>query len=460
MFKHQTRISASSLLFTCVLICSPVVGTCAEFHIAPDGQADGDGSKTGPWNLARALAHPQAVKPGDILWLHGGTYRGTFISRLEGTANKPIVVRQVPGERATLDAADAPKRDSTVVVHGNYTSFQDFEITNSSAQRSTTAGGSHPDDLTLNGSIDIYSGHGHKLINLVVHHCSAGPSAWLEAIDAEAYGCIVYNNGWDAPDRGHGHAFYWQNDEGTKRLVDNILFNQFSHGIHIYGSSRAWLNNFHPEGNIAFNNGAMSERTGHTRNILIGGGRRAEDITLIDNVTYYSEGGSNIVGYGQGAGKLTMTDNYLASPQGTAVEITAEAPKLSGNTFVGRVGGVEPADHADNTYHGSQHPGGVAFLVRPNRYEVGRAHIAVFNWDRQESVEVELSETGLEQGDRFKIVDAQNYFGEPLATGRYDGSPVKLSMTGLSVADPVAGAPIKPPHTSPEFAAFVVQKAR
>ena len=188
--------------------------------------------------------------------------------------------------------------------------------------------------------------------------------------------------------------------------------------------------------------------------ILIGGGRRAEEITLIDNVTYYSQDGSNIVGYGQGVGKLTMTGNYLASPQETAVEIKAEAPKLSGNTF------VEPANHTENTYHGLQRPGGVVVLLRPNFYEVGRTHVAVFNWDRQESVELDLSATGLEQRDRFEIIDAQNYFGGPLAAGRYDGSPVKLPMKGLTVADPVAGAPLRPPHTSPEFGVFVVRKAR
>ncbi|MBW3597737.1 MAG: hypothetical protein KY475_10735 [Planctomycetes bacterium] len=108
-----------------------------------------------------------------------------------------------------------------------------------------------------------------------------------------------------------------------------------------------------------FNNGAMSKRTGHTRNILIGGGRKAENITLIENVSYYSRGDSSILGYGRGIGKLSMTGNYFASSQGMAAEIKADSPALSGNTFVGRVAGLGTVDHTDNTFHDSQRPSGV-----------------------------------------------------------------------------------------------------
>ena len=145
---------------------------------------------------------------------------------------------------------------------------------------------------------------------MVVHDVSDGLSGVKESLNAEAYGCIVYYGGWEGPDRGHGHAFYWQNDQGTKRLLDNIAFCQFSHGIHVYGTSRAFLNNFVIDGNILFNNGALSKRTGYAPNILVGGGRVAENITVTNNCIYddchgpLMRGGGAVIGYEAGAGTL------------------------------------------------------------------------------------------------------------------------------------------------------------
>ena len=74
-----------------------------QFYVAPDGTPSGDGSINKPWNLQTALSQPAAVKPGDVIWVRGGTYVGNFQSSLSGTANSPIVVREFSGERATLD---------------------------------------------------------------------------------------------------------------------------------------------------------------------------------------------------------------------------------------------------------------------------------------------------------------------------------------------------------------------
>ena len=42
-----------------------------------------------------------------------------------------------------------------------------------------------------------------------------------------------------ASDRGHGHSIYVQNVNGNKRIVDNILFDGFSFGIHAYTVERS-----------------------------------------------------------------------------------------------------------------------------------------------------------------------------------------------------------------------------
>src|SRR5438132_1714973 len=70
-----------------------------EFYASPGGSASGDGSVTKPWDLQTALSQPTPVTPGSTIWLRAGRYtggapRGEFLSKLTGTADAPIVVRQ------------------------------------------------------------------------------------------------------------------------------------------------------------------------------------------------------------------------------------------------------------------------------------------------------------------------------------------------------------------------------
>ena len=61
-----------------------------------------------------------------------------------------------------------------------------------------------------------------KFINLVIHHARQGLSYWAEDRDSEVHGCIIYDNGWPAVDRGHGHAIYTQNKDGIKTISDCV----------------------------------------------------------------------------------------------------------------------------------------------------------------------------------------------------------------------------------------------
>jgi hypothetical protein len=110
-----------------------------------------------------------------------------------------------------------------------------------------------------------------------------------------------------------------------------------------------------------------------------------------------------------------------------------------------------------NSTYAEGRPAGITIFIRPNRYEAGRAHVAVYNWDLRPAVTLNLSESGLTSGQRYEIRDAQNYFGSPLVSATYNAKKplVSIPMTNLSVAAPI-GSNFVPPHTAPEFGAFVV----
>ena len=83
-----------------------------------------------------ALAQPSAVKPGDTIWLRGGTYVGAFRSSLTGSSGKPILLRQYPGERATIDG-NYGGNDATLDIRGSNAWYWGFEVTNSDPTRAS-----------------------------------------------------------------------------------------------------------------------------------------------------------------------------------------------------------------------------------------------------------------------------------------------------------------------------------
>jgi hypothetical protein len=413
----------------------------------------GTGTQASPMSLAKALASTSPAQPGDTIWLRGGTYLGAFSSQLTGTAAAPIVVRGYPGERVTLDANTAAARaaGSLLAVGGAHVVFRDFEVTSSDTGRTdqNVGWGNFPSGIDINASTDI------KLVNLVIHDLvGKGVGAWTENTDAEIYGCLIYYNGMS----DHDHGIYLQNQTGRKRVADNILFDQASHGIHGYGSSDAYLDNITLEGNTVFENGGLLGQS--ARNILLGGGRVAQNPVVRANHTYLrgSLGNSN-VGYTAGTANAVVQDNYWVAGN-AAVRFNLDAGAVvTGNFFAGP---LDPSDTAtrwpSNTFAAAKPTTGQTVFVRPNQYEAGRATVTIYNWSKASTVAVSLTNTGLVPGDSFEIRDAMNFYGAPVAAGLYTGAPVSIPMTGLTAALPVGSSLTPPPHTAPAFGAFLVLK--
>ncbi len=444
-------------LIALLLLCTAAAAD--EFFVAPNGGPSGNGTVSSPWDLATALAQPGAVKPGDTIWLRGGTYPGTFTSNLTGTAVAPIKVRQYPGERATIDGGNS-NGVTILEVYGGYTQYMGFEIMSSDPNRGTAQLGPFPSDIGRGGGIEVAQGGpaipGVKFINLVIHDTGGGVGLWKEAVDPEVYGCIIYYDGWDAPDRGHGHGIYTQNQTGTQRIRDNILFSAFGHGIHSYGSGIAYLDNIHIEGNVSFNNGILASG-GFARNLLLGGGQTAQDPKIINNYLYYpgAAAGNNLnLGYypwGAGTNNAVVTGNYIAGGDALFSDQNVNTT-MTDNLFYTAVASTMQAQYPSNTYLESR-PTGVQVFVRANAFEAGRAHIIIYNWDLAGSVDVDLTNVLL-VGSRYEIRNVQDYFGLPVRTGTFTSGPLTLPMAGLSIASPVGMS--APPATGPEFNVFIL----
>jgi len=459
---------------------APGAGTHAGYYVSPTGSGAADGSAGRPWSLATALTQPASVRPGDTIWVRGGTYRGCYTSNLSGTAAAPIIVRQYPGERAVLDNASC--NDAALTANGAYTWFWGLEVLNSTAR----SGG----PIGINGY-----GRELKFINLVVHDAGdTGIGFWSPAVGGEVYGCIVYNNGRDD---NLDHGIYTQNQSGTKRLADNVIFNQFAFGIHAYGSENASLQGYDIEGNAVFNNGSINGRAS-APNILVGGGTPASHIRVAENMAYQSRNGSGNVwlGYSVPNQDLDLEDNYIAggftalrlwywasgTARGNTVYTADYYPinslgSLGGLTWAGntwyRSPGVEAWSHANVAYtwadwkratgRGASDvvagaaPSGVRSFVRPNQYEPGRGHVVIFNWDRQGTVAVDVSSI-LRPGDRYEVRNVLRLGEPPVLSGTYGGGTLPFPMSAVTAPTPLGSGATTGAGTGPEFQTFLITR--
>lgn len=471
-----------------VVVPPPSAGS--QYYVSPTGSPSGDGSQSRPWNLATALAQPAKVKPGDTIWLRGGTYYGVFYSDLTGSTSAPIIVRQFPGERATLDSVNnSNAENSTLSINGSDTWYWDFEITDSETQRTSRR---HAGVTVL--------GPRTKCINLVVHDGGDNMEAWSSAVDAEFYGNVVYNGGWQEPGKEEGlaHALYIQNQNGTKLVKNNIMFNQYGYGIHAF-TRDAFLRNMRFEGNISFNHGSLANQGGGLNaSILISGSAPAQGIELINNYTFMTKGlrGTNVnLQFGVDNGDIVMNGNYFVG--GSIVAEATRWRKITANNnfFYGFESLVHasPAigfDTSEWTWNNNQYyspydeplnffyapftyagwkartgfdsastytrgaPTGAKVVVEPNAYDSKRANIVVYNWDLRSTVNVDLSSI-MAPGTTYEVRNAQDFYAPPVLTGTYTGQPVALPMTGLSVARPI-GRNNSPAPTGPDFNVFVL----
>lgn len=399
--------------------------------------------------------------------------------------------------------AGAPVRavGEILTVLGSDVVFGNLEIMDSKAQRIISVPGSNTIDFNRRYTgINLYAPRS-KVINTVIHDTYMGIGFWAAAVDSELYGNIFYNNGEQAPDRGHGHGIYTQNEVGRKYIEENITFGNFGgFGLQLYGSSNATLKGYTINGNINFLN-----------QFLVGGNAPVDDIKLDSNFLY---GNGFRLGYGNPYnGAITVTNNYSyaslpaevlwwqtavlngnkfyhnGDPSGASMVLELPAGgslskyQINNNKYIfsktwmakpffvktpsiqeysftqWQQLGFDAAGNwlgATSTSQAIVTPTGVEIFYRPNKYEKGRAHIIIYNYSKVPSVSLDLSKTGLQPGQNFEIRNGQNFKAPPLVSGTYNGSPATVNVANLLIAQPVGNSAFRNPEIASQFSVLVV----
>ena len=400
------------LIFSaCVLAVAVQISLAGQWYVLPDGKSSNPGTREAPWDIASALDGRQKIAAGDTIVLLEGTYRRRpqelYEIRLVGTAESPIHIQPEAGKRARIDGGLSMQSPSAHVW------VRDLEIFVSEPRpQEPVSAGSHPQDLKRPwGGLHTFGGKNCKYINLVIHSCNQGISCWKGEIDPEIYGCIIYGNGWMGTDRGHGHCIYTQNDEGVKTISNCIMTCPYdgSYSVHAYGSEQAYVNNFLLEENICYDRGPF----------LVGGGRPSRNIRALRNHLYNVD---MRIGYAAPYNEnCEIRDNVIVNGQ----------LNISGYRQVTQQGNLVVA-------RDQERPKGVKTFLLPNRYDENRAHLVIYNWEKADTLEVRAAPF-LRDGDSYRLMDPQDFFGRPAAQGKCSGATIRVPVKG-------------------EFTAFVVLK--
>ncbi len=481
----------------------------SEWFVSPEGNSTGSGKINSPMDLTTAFSGKNnrlLIKPGDIVWLRGGTYKGSFTVKIGGNSKRPIHFRQYPGERAILDKSSANRKVGTLNVRNSYLWFWDFEVSNSFSDRKR---------LDSDGKLKPWRGSGinvwaanTKYINLVVRDNGHGFGVWNEEGNTEIYGCLIFNNGNNKKE----HGIYAHNKTGKHLIENNIIFNNAGYGLHIYAnSSKRSISGFDIDKNILFENGSLMNEDQVADQILVGGvkGAPASRIKLRGNVVYTNP----LAKSGQSRGirlgykhkendDVTLQENLIVGKiplkifwwksikacrnriisSGRNIEIktplnfNSSNYKFAQNSIISngkknKYFVLNGKKTSFDNWHSQINNGNcnqmftsnvvnnnsLRVVINRNKYDKTIAFVTIYNSKKLKNASIDLSNF-LENGKKFSVFDAQNYFGEPVLKDVYDGNPIRLPLLNNKITLPIGKTEQNPVHTGTEFSVFTVQK--
>lgn len=467
-------------LLSSIAIALCLNSAAATYYVATNGSGV-VGSFASPMGLSNALkAGVSPAVSGDTIYVRGGTYVGTFTCTLSAT-NDPITVRNYNNERAILDVAN--ETNEVFLIGGSGVWVWGLEITNSNTNRYAVRG----NGVGFNSSTP---GANNKLINCIVHDTGNAIFVSYQSTNAEVTGCVIYNNGYQLADRGHGHDLYVQNRDynHSKLFRNNIGMNAFDVGINVRSSFSTV--NMRLIGNVEVNSGSTSTN-GFKANFHTEGDPLVDQMIFDGNFSYYPSQQYGITFQSLSTnGTISVSNNVWANSysqifnwtnvifnnntQFVSLDIRADntnyttadfnqyysvslSVPISYKTTNYTLANWQALFHNDsNGTSTASAPAGNWIYVLPNPYEQGRSHVIVYNWLTNDNVSVDVSSV-LRSGNTYEVRHAADYNGALVASGTYGGGNLTLPMTNISAAIPT-GMLVAPTNTAPKFAAFVVSQ--
>ena len=374
------------------------------------------------------------AQPGDTIWLEEGEYKGSFTSSINGASGFPISIRPLPGKRAVLNSYNSGINDAALRVNGQWTDFYGIEATSTDTNRGSINEVSPK--VSAKTGIAVFGANSNIYNCLAYDNIGGGIDFWKSAKNATLHGNIIYNNGYSAKGRGHGHGVYTQNTDGYKKLTNNIVFFGYQTGLHPYSIGSAPINNFTIENNVWFLAGAADPRDAQQKtNLIIFTKAGVQNLLIKNNKGYTQVNRGSSIASADIAGSARLEDNYL-------VERLEVFPiwnqfDLSNNTIYGNIddNASDINDLGGNTFSSTQPSSGKKVFVDANGIDPRRARVTIYNYDNVDSVNVDLSSV-LKIGEAYRIHSVFGLFKDPVLNGVYNGGNISIPMGTVEPPQP------------------------
>ncbi len=373
--------------------------------------------------------------------------------------------------------------------------LHDVTILSSGVDRSNSIAGGDKTELDT-GALGFDTAGAVALTNVRIHGVS--DLGWWEGCTGTLAGCLFQDIGFDAPDRGHGHALYSQNkaSDGLKTLDACIFVKGYGDNVQVYGSDATYLEGYRFNRDIFMHGGIIVGGTDGTDDIQfddcsvyatlqLGYG---SDVNLTASLTnsiinivqilpdWQSMTVQDCICFGNDAGRVVILGSDAVTVANLHIDYNVY---ISAATHPFVVEGLSFMTLAEwRTYSGqdahSAHYTSVAAAVTAGAitvplvkvYPVNEgdhiANVAVWNPLEAASVNVDLSELPIEIDDELGLRQVRDYTGDVRAF-TYTGALVPVVMSGTSSYP--AGHPTQyhpdaiPDNALPTFGAFELWRA-
>lgn len=495
------------------IICAPTTAT-------PAGAPTNLGTLASPLDINTAFRKTYWIGTGAKLRMRND--QGDYVPssqpsiRLVGTPANRIVIE--PYDLTSPFTVDGVNYSTADVVEwhedSNYVDLKFYEGKNTGTDRSAT----------VRGVGLWFKAPNCRLIRGIIHDCGQGIFWGAESVNSEIHGTLLYNNGlWydGQADTEKGHNIYVQNYSASNRKFakSNCSWGSADYLWQWWGQSGDTWQGTDDQSLLAYTGRCWGTDWGGVAGAKNTGGIVHQSYRPVLSITK-----SNLMIYANAdfgrngdphrdwqitdslfIGKITFkdlsqftfSDNEIVLTSNVSFDRANDYPEVpthqydgtnkslwvvDGNTWYDdNLSATSPNSWDDDGFGLQNYNSWVSLVGETNgtlvdtvtnpintkiRYAwndewIGHGFIGVYNPAGNTNVTVDLSGSGLNNGQSYEIHDCMNPFGTAVASGIFNsGSPtVSLPMTGTTVAAPVGRTTYNgtaSDRTSSEFKSFVV----
>lgn len=457
----------------------------------------GDGStEINATELQNALSSVNVIA-GDTIMLLDGIYTGSYISTVTGTAEAKIYIKPKNYMAVIIDGYLQIGNFSGSV--GAFTRVRNIHFTKTGIFRGTW----ETPQGTIGYPPNIYpAAYNVEIINCMYHDGGGGVQSYESGNGLLLYGNIGFNNGWADDTNGGAQNLYIHS--ANKTIKHNIFAGAFKRNVAVF-TRNSTIDNINLTENV------MIERLA----TLFGGDATEGKIASGSIINNHIVHGSLQCGYTANPNEnITVQDNRVYAPGKTGLifayfkNIIASGNKIisGGDNNGGYLGqllgltnpstfpainwninnneyyyiGSSPANLVNSegfalysfnewqalgydadSFYDETLPTVNELFVYPNEYpdadDMRMGIVVIWNWAGDNTVEVDLTDLGLEIGTTYRWRQAQ----DPLVdvdTWLCAGNSYTFAMTGHTVAKPIGFDEELIPTQFPTFGCFVIEK--